>query len=60
MSHVIKRVTMKYAVTVKVTIYETIEVDADSEEQARDLGLEMFKPNEGHWMDPDIEVERLA
>lgn len=51
---------MKYAVTVKVTIYETIEVDADSEDQARDLGLEMFNPNEGHWMDPDIEVDRLA
>ena len=48
---------MKYLVDIKDTSYATVEVEADSKEQAEEIAYACYFEGTVEWRDCDIEVE---
>ena len=50
---------MKYAVTVAMTFWQTIEVDADSREEANATAFDLFDVEQAHQGEGDIHQTEL-
>ena len=48
---------MKYLVDIKDTSYATVEVEANSREQAEEIAYTRYYEGTVEWQDCDIEVE---
>ena len=48
---------MKYAVDVKDTRYSTVEVEANSKEEAEQLAMAAYYEGNVEWRDCDVEYE---
>ena len=48
---------MKYLVDIKDTSYATVEVEANSKEQAEEIAYARYYEGTVEWQDCDIEVE---